>query len=223
LLAGSAADAARVTKLVETMDKTARSVGGLAEAGEGVQAFNRVTGSVRLLRRVTGFDPSVARELGRAWLEDRFLKAFGDRTRGLGLHREWTALPPAVKELLFPDPILRRDLNSLMLLTKRFSESINPSGSGLVGMVGASAAGNAAGLIANPYATMLAQLVSVPMVKALHSPTVVRMLIDGITVPQAGPTRAAAVAAGLPASAALPASVPRIGAVPLPIAAENRK
>jgi hypothetical protein len=160
---------------------------------EPVQAFNQMVYSkdagIEQLRAVAQHAPKEMPKVGSAFLNDILNTATKDGgfTPGRGAAK-WQALGPETKTLLFKDPAYISDLDNFFTLSKRLAENPNPSGSGYIAALGAQ--GYAAA--ANPLVGALTQLGAAGLSKMLHSPAVVRTLVEGlklsVKVPQTAAT-----------------------------------
>jgi hypothetical protein len=153
---------------------------------EPVRAFRQATArgdaGIDRLREVAKLAPGEMPKVGRAVLEELFgmATAEGGFDRGARLFADWQALGPETKKLLYPNPMLRADLDKFFLLAKKMAENPNPSGSALVGA-----------LVPQGYALMTPAGVplligSAALSGLLHSPRGVRLLTRGLETPATG-------------------------------------
>lgn len=116
---------------------------GIAEVSkklrdEPVQAFNQLAmahdAGVDFLKAVAKEAPDSMPKVGRAYLDHLFDEATkeGGWMRADGVFRQWDALGPQTKALLFPNEGMRQALDRFFLASKITSERINTSGTQLV-------------------------------------------------------------------------------------------
>jgi hypothetical protein len=152
--------------------------------------------NVDTLRAMTREAPGQATKLGRAWLENVFGKmtSQGGVNHADALWSAWRDLGPQTKEILFSNPKHRADLQNFFLGLKKIAENPNPSGSGLVGWIGAQSAALSTGgglRLLDPSTIGTYLLLPAGISKILHSPAGVRLLTQGI-IPGSGKNHAAA-------------------------------
>ena len=175
-------------------------------AQEPVQLFNRLVqpgdANVATLRKVQAVAPGEMQTLGRAWFEDRMMAA----TTREGMEHtakmlaEWDKMGPKTREILFPDAAVRQRVGDFFAAMERWGKSPNPSGTGgmnalmqmlvktggvVGGAAGANYGGGLKGLIAEQALLTGANV-------GIYSPTAVRALVQGFTLPVSGPVAGAA-------------------------------
>jgi hypothetical protein len=137
---------------------------------EPVGVFNAAVtardAGIAKLREVAKLAPGEMPKIGRAYVEQLLdtATAEGGFARAQGLMAQWQKLGPETKKLLFPNPLLREDLDNFFLLAKKIGENPNPSGTARVM--------TAFNVMNTVPAYMLA--------KVLYSPAGVRQLTKGI-------------------------------------------
>lgn len=163
---------------------------------EPVQAFNQLVYSrdagIDQLRSIAKHAPSEMPKVGSAFLNDILSTATKDGgfTPGRGATK-WQTLGPETKTILFKDPAYIKDLNDFFLLSKKLAENPNPSGSAH----SVSLLAQAAQLGHDPISGLLTQAGAATVSKLMHSPSVVRAMVDGMKVSQKVPKTAAATLA----------------------------
>jgi hypothetical protein len=168
---------------------------------EPVQAFGQAVyakdAGIDQLRRLAREAPGEMPKIGRAYLEKLFdvSTAEGGFGSGARVWQEWQNLGPETKRLLYGNPRMVRDLDNFFLLAKKVSENPNPSGSAVVGWIGA----QGAIAVTNPIKGAAWTLAGAQMSKLLHSPKGVDLLTQGLKlqVNRATEARAAALASQL--------------------------
>lgn len=206
------------------------------KAGEGqtyepAATFKTLAGRddthVNLLRKVADQVPQDLPKLGRAYLEGLFDTATeeGGFGRTDGLFRNWQNLGDESKALLFPNQLLRTNLDSFLLLAKRIAENPNPSGTASVLQIHAlvdSVLGSTGMLLFKPeaaavgYAGVTSYVIgSRALAKMLFSPNGSKALMHGLRVPL-GNKAAATLAANQILSLAGKENVTPLGANPGP-------
>lgn len=150
---------------------------------EPVKAFKQAVtpsdAAINQLRELQKLAPAEIPKVGRAFLDDLFTsaKSEGGFKGGQGMAAKWANLGDETKKILFKDPALRSELDKFFLAAKRLSENPNPSGSG--GMV--SIMGQGGLLVYNPTLGVATQLSSAALSKILRSPSLVKLLTQGLT------------------------------------------
>lgn len=166
---------------------------------EGVGAFGQAThakdAGIGLLRDVAKLAPAELPKIGRAFLDELIGKATaeGGFQHAAAVAAKWQNLGGETKRLLFRDPGYLKDLDNFFLLAKKMAESPNPSGSALVGSVGA----GVAHVALHPLTGIPLQIGQGAIAKFLHSPAGVRILTKGFRIPAANKAGAALYAAEL--------------------------
>jgi len=164
---------------------------------EPVKAFRQLVqrqdAGIEQLRGIAKETPGELPKLGRAWLEDLFEKATaeGGFGRNQKLSGEWNNLGTKTKELLFPNPMLRGDLEKLFLAQKKITENVNPSGSATVGI----GSGYALKELTDFPTLVKTTIGSAAFMRLLYSPRGVQLLTRGLKIPMGnGAAISAAVA-----------------------------
>ena len=154
------------------------------QGAEGRQVFDQALwtkdAGIERLRALAKQTPAEMPKLARAYLEELFGKATaeGGFSKGEGLRTQWANLGPETKQLLFPNPMLRSDLDKFFTLAKKQAQSPNPSGSALVGSIAAGVGYT----LANPVSGLLMNIPIGALSWMLHSPKGVAALTKGLTV-----------------------------------------
>lgn len=145
--------------------------------------------AIQHLRELQRFAPESLPQVGKAVLSDLLSEATKDGgfTATASLANKWQKLGPQTKQLLFKDPAYIKDLDRFWALARKTGEQANPSGSAHVG--GLMAQGY---LLTDPVTLAGYQLTGAALAKALNSPKVTRLLVEGTMVPLKA--KAAAVA-----------------------------
>lgn len=152
---------------------------------EPVQAFDQATwandAGIDRLRAMAREAPAEMPKIGRAWLDSLIdtATAEGGFGKSASLQAKWAKLGPQTKQVLFKDPAYIKDLDNFFLLAKRIQENPNPSGSGYIGALTA----QGMYVLVDPATGIGVTISGGALSKALHSPTVVRALTRGMTVP----------------------------------------
>jgi hypothetical protein len=166
---------------------------------ESVGAFGQAThakdAGIGLLRDVAKLAPAELPKIGRAFLDELIGKATaeGGFQHAAAVASRWQNLGGETKRLLFKDPGYVKDLDNFFLLAKKMAESPNPSGSALVGSVGA----GVAHVALHPLTGIPLQIGQGAVAKFLHSPAGVRLLTKGFRIPAANKAGATLYAAEL--------------------------
>lgn len=135
--------------------------------------------AIQQLRAVVKEVPDQAPIIGRALLEDLL-----ERPQAVA---DWHKLGPLTKAELFPAKGHIQALDQFFALKDKISKTnVNPSGSGYSALNAAELAG--AGT--NPLAFAGFELSAATVAKLLRSPTVVRVLTDGLRLPSSAPLTA---------------------------------
>jgi hypothetical protein len=154
---------------------------------EPVRAFNQTTyakdAGIGQLRTIAKVAPDELPKIGRAYLDDLLTKATsgGGFDKGGTIANQWENLGPQTKLMIFKDPAYIADLDNYFRLSKMRAQNPNPSGSGYMAMLGA----QGYQLITNPVSGIPAQIGIGALSKLLHSPTGVRLLTRGFSIPVA--------------------------------------
>jgi hypothetical protein len=159
------------------------------------QMFYAKDAGVEYLKKVKQHAPGEMPKIGRAVIEDLFETATKDGgfDKARGIAAKWEGIGPETKEILFPNPKHRADLDKFFLYAKKAAETPNPSGTAYVSSIYA----GVGLLIANPAAGAAVTLGSAAVSKLLHSPKGVDLLTRGLTIPVKDKTRAAMHAAAI--------------------------
>src|SRR5262245_18832932 len=190
----------------------------LSLAKEPVGAFRQLTlpadSGIARLRQVVARTPQVAREIGRAWIEDelRTATAQGGFDRAKRLRAAWDNLGPETKKILFPDADHRAALGHFFTLADMAALEINPIRSAITG----TQAAEAAALVMNPLGTIPYSLGATGMAKVLYSPAGARAfaaLVDTFSKPTSSGARAAAVSTFVAVARRQGLAVPAVGDV----------
>jgi len=175
----------------ESLD-TLRSLGQL---DEGVLTHKALTAPndtrITRLRDVAQQVPQEIPKIGRAYLEELFDKARaeGGFVRTDKLFSEWDKLGDETKEILFPNPRHRQDLNNFFLGAKKMAENPNPSGTALMQWINTLFTG---GAVAAPGSFIGGGLAAGAVAKLMYSPRGVQLLTQGMRIPINDKVRAAA-------------------------------
>jgi len=152
---------------------------------EPVKAFRQLAqrqdAGIGQLRGIAAEVPGELPKLGRAWLEDLFEKATaeGGFGRNQKLSGEWNNLGAKTKELMFPNPMLRGDLDKLFLAQKKITENVNPSGSATFGL----GSGYAIKELTDLPTLLKTTIGSAAFMGLLYSPRGVQLLTQGLKIP----------------------------------------
>jgi hypothetical protein len=141
---------------------------------------------IEYLRQLQRVAPSEMPKIGRAWLEDTFKKATAEGAWGRtkGLQADWQALGAETKKILFPNAAHRTALDNFFLLQKKMADNINPSGSALVGGLGAQAATAVNGIVMiNPLTTAQYVLGTNVLARLMRTEAGVRALTEVQRIP----------------------------------------
>ena len=136
--------------------------------------------AVMHLRELQRFAPESLPQVGKAVLSDLIAEATKDGgfTSTASLASKWQKLGPETKRLLFKDPAYIKDLDQFWALARKMGEQSNPSGSAHVG--GLLAQGY---LLTDPVTLAGYQLTGAVLAKALNSPKITRLMVEGVRVP----------------------------------------
>jgi hypothetical protein len=149
---------------------------------EPVQTFRQLTwgedAGIDRLRDVEKLAPNEMRFVGRAYVKDILDKgtAEGGLTRQDAMFRDWAALGPETKKILYKNPGLIEDLDNFFTLAKKSSENPNPSGSGLF----VTSSGSIAYAFTNPTTGIPMLIGAGALSELLHSPKAVAALSRGL-------------------------------------------
>jgi hypothetical protein len=164
---------------------------------EPVQAYRQMTApkdaGIKLLRTVQREAPQVMPEIARAYLDDLLQKATeaGGFKHADRLFADWQKLGAETKRALFPKEGQTAALDNFFLLAKRIAANPNPSGTALTLWKG----GELTALVTNPVVGVPYSLSMAALSKLLHSPTGVRLLTRGLSIPVGNKVAATAWAA----------------------------
>lgn len=156
---------------------------------EPVQTFRALTqnadAAVEKLQAVKKIAPGEMPKIGRAYLENMLDLAtseggFGREAR---LWADWQKLGDSTKALIFPDAELRSALDKFFLVGKKMAENPNPSGTSYVAGIGA----QGGLLVTNPASGAATVLAGAAVSKMLNSPTLARLLVEGMQTPKSAP------------------------------------
>lgn len=136
--------------------------------------------AVMHLRELQRYAPDSLPQVGKAVLSDLLTEATKDGgfTATQSLATKWQKLGPETKRLLFKDPDYIKDLDRFWVLARKMGEQSNPSGSAHVG--GLMAQGY---LLTDPVTLSGYQLTGAALAKALNSPKITKLLVEGTMVP----------------------------------------
>jgi len=152
---------------------------------EPVKAFRQLVqrqdAGIDQLRGIAKETPGELPKLGRAWLEDLFEKATaeGGFGRNQKLSGEWNNLGAKTKELLFPNPMLRGDLDKLFLAQKKITENVNPSGSAVYGL----GSGAVLERVTDVPTLLKTTIGTAAFMRLLYSPLGLKLLTRGLQIP----------------------------------------
>ncbi len=153
--------------------------------GEPVRIFNRLTSrddtAINALRQVKQQTPEVLPEIGRALLDDMMgdATAEGGFQHAQALASKWRKVGPETKQLLFPDKGHIQAIDQFFQFAKMAAENPNPSGTARA---------------LNATKVTLA-LPAWAISKLLYTPTGVKLLTKGLSVPAHAGGAAAALSA----------------------------
>ena len=172
-------------------------------AAEPVAIYNRLTrvkdADIGFLRQMQRETPAEIPKVGRAWLEGAINKATaeGGWGRAQGILADWQKLGDETKKILFPNPLMRENLNKFFTGTKRMGEAVNPSGTATALITAAeggmwlNALGDAAKGNLLPLATAGGiSLGGYALARLLYSPKGTALLMRGMTMPAKHPAAA---------------------------------
>lgn len=154
---------------------------------EPVQAFRQTTArgdaAIQQLETLQKFAPDALPELGRAWLDQTIDKLkLGDVSpleRATGALRDWEALGPRTKQLLFQDAAYINDLQQFFTLSRELARNPNPSGSALTMWKG----GELALLSSNPAVGIPASAGLTALSALLRSKAGAKLATQGLRIP----------------------------------------
>jgi hypothetical protein len=188
---------------------------------EPVKAFRQATAAgdaaIDYLRQLKRLAPAEMPRMGRAWLQQTFGKATaeGGWGRTKGLQADWDALGPETKAILFPDAGHRTALNNFFLLQKKMAENVNPSGTALVGSLGAQVGAAVNGLVMiNPLTTAKYVLGTNLLARLMRTEGGVKALTEVMRIPLTSARNRALAAAHVSRVAALADVRPTAGLTP---------
>lgn len=156
---------------------------------EPVKLFNQLSApkdvNINLLRDVASKAPDSMPAVGRAYLDGLMDTAFGDAGTGKPgtALTKWNNLGDSTKQILFPDPRLRADLDNFFTLAKRAGENPNPSGTAPTLALAADG-----GLLVKAPGLAVPYFIARPFVaKMMMSPGGARLLANGLKIPVSTP------------------------------------
>jgi hypothetical protein len=161
------------------------------------QAVSRNDTAIDSLRDVAKHAPKELPKIGRAYL-DRLMDsatAEGGFGRTDKLFADWQKLGPETKQLLFPDPAHRANLDRFFLLAKQMGKNANPSGTAHAAAIAAQGGGLLWSLFHGDVAGLAEGGASVGasagISSFLHSPIGVKLLTEGLGLPPSKGAQAA--------------------------------
>lgn len=163
---------------------------------EPVQAFNQLTWKndtgIDFLRKIQTQAPQQMQQLGRAFLDKLFAQATEDGgfSKTGTVKSQWENLGPKTKDLFYPDPVLRGNLDKFFDFANEAAKNPNPSGTAIVGHLVPSGIL----MVTNPMAGTAYMLSGAGASKLLHSAEGVKLLTQGIKLKPAMGTFANRVA-----------------------------
>lgn len=136
--------------------------------------------AVMHLRDLQRFAPESLPQVGKAVVSDLLTEAAKDGGFNVtaSIANKWQKLGPETKSLLFKDPAYIKDLDRFFQLGKKVSENANPSGSAFVGALTAQGY-----MFIDPVTLTSYQLAGGALAKALNSPKLTRLLVEGTAIP----------------------------------------
>ena len=158
--------------------------------------------NLSMLEQMQQIAPTEMPNVGRAWVQEQ-LEHAATSPSGFGKHTSlknaWDGLGDKTKAILFYDPIVRKNLDYFFTLQDLVGQRVNPSGTGGMNAmfqaaksigkaVGPSAAAYGA---AGPGGVVAAQVVGGIYNLASYSPTVLKTIVQGGTIPLRTPARVA--------------------------------
>lgn len=158
---------------------------------EPVQVFNQATyandSGIDLLRKLKQWAPKEMQVVGRGYLEKLFdtAKQEGGFGKGGTIWSQWQKLGPETKKILYPNGILRKDLDSFFLLGKKLSDVPNPSGTAAT----QHALGQLGATVISPHTGIAYIIGTGALTKLLYSPSGVRLLTRAMEASAKVPTR----------------------------------
>jgi hypothetical protein len=158
---------------------------------EPVQAFNQATyahdSGIDMLRSLRQWAPMEMQKVGRGYLQNLFDTAQqeGGFARGQSIWSKWQNLGPETKKILYPNALLRRDLDSFFLLGKKLSTVANPSGTAAT----QHALGQLGMTVIEPTTGITYILGTAAMTKLLYSPSGIRLLSRAMEASVKPPSR----------------------------------
>lgn len=166
---------------------------------EPVQAFRQTTArgdsAIQQLETLQKFAPDAVPQIGRAWLDQTIDKLqLGDVApleRATGALRDWEALGPRTKQMLFKDAAYINDLQQFFTLSRELARNPNPSGSALTMWKG----GELAAYSQNPAAAAAYSASATALAALLHSKAGVKLATMGLKIPAKNTAASAAWAA----------------------------
>ena len=155
-------------------------------AEEPVQDFTRATWTrdtnIEFLKDVHTHAPGELPKIGRAWLENTIDQATAGGSQFNAtktLANGWDNLGTQQKQLMFPNPAHRQDLDRFFTLIKKQAENANPSGTSYAtaGLV------SGAAVATDVFWGLLGNVGTYGVVKLMYSPKAVKLLLDGVRLP----------------------------------------
>jgi hypothetical protein len=159
------------------------------------------------LRRLASQSPDTVQNLGRSFFEDAFKEA-RIKENGFKLDnaaRDWRSMSDETKQILYKDAIAKDPnylsrVDDLFTAASKIQENVNPSGSAAAGanylklllapmeaVVGAASGHPTMGVIA-AGGTVAQDLLAGQFAKAMNNPTIVRLMVNGMTLAKMSPT-----------------------------------
>jgi hypothetical protein len=163
--------------------KQIRDVSGLRK--EPVQVVQQLIQSndsgISLLKNVQKQAPNEMTKIGRAFIDDLITQSTeaGGFDKADSLFSKWNKVGPETKKIIFEDPNYIKNLDDFFLFAKKRAENPNTSGSGFTAIQG----GQMLYFFQDPTTATFMAIGSAALAKALHSPKVVKVLLNGLKVP----------------------------------------
>ena len=154
---------------------------------EPVQAYGQMTErrdtSIDRMRNIEREAPGSGRIIGRAWLEEELNSAMatGGFTKTQTLLNHLNALGRAQLEIMFPNPVLRRNIREFALAAQKYGTNPNPSGT--AGMLTATGSVSGMGGFVSPLAVIASNLGAAGVAALLYSPRTAQTLLRGMRIP----------------------------------------
>jgi hypothetical protein len=157
--------------------------------------------NLSMLTQMKQIAPGEMSNVGRAWVEELLDDATskGGFSRHRHLKNKWDGLGTETKKILFPDAVVRGNLNKFFELQDAIGQQVNPSGTGgmnamfqMAKSAGKAVTPSAAGYVAGGTTGLAAtQIVGSIYNLASYSPSVLKTLVQG-SIPVRTPVRVAA-------------------------------